>query len=598
MSFRPGRREAWLSAGVIFALAAAVRAVAAATLSFPVPEDTVYYAGVARNLVEGRGLVSDALWSYGTPPLQVPRAAFEVWLPLPTLLAAVPVWLAGAANWFRAAQVFSVVVSAIGAALAWRLGADVAAEMKLPVGRARTLAAGTGVVACLLGPLVVYGMLPNSTALFAALSLAACLLMTRIEARTPEGGRPGEGGRLSDRPAGGDRPFDRPGVCPSVRRVGLRLVRQFDRRLVCLGLLIGLAGLTRSEAVWLGLAWLVVAWRWTLTAAGDAGSPGARPSRLERLRLVAVPAAVAALVFAPWAVRDWLAFGSPLPGQTLANALSVNPTDIYAYQDQPTLANYLAQGPAALIGMRVTGILHNLVEVLIVPGFPVGFLGLLTLPRCARLYALRPLVVLAVITFLVTSLVFPVSTIWGTFLHAAGAIYVLLIVSFLVALDAFIAWIGRLRHWWRPVAWLGPTLATAVVVPLLFVSVVSLDRAADTTRARFEALPAALDRAGVPLAANAPVITDNPIWLAETAHVTALALPEESPQAVSALARRFGSKLLVVIPTDDGGEWPAILDGGGPGTQCFREVQLTDDSGNSPPRGSPLFQIRAFRIVC
>ncbi len=549
------RREAWLSAGAVFVLALAVRAVAAATVGFPVPEDTAYYAGVARNLVEGRGLVTDALWSYQTPPLEVPRAAFEVWMPLPTLIAAIPIWLAGAANWFRAAQVFSVVVSAIGAALAWRLGADVAAELKLPVGRARTLAVGTGVVASFLGPLVVFGALPDSTALFAALSLAACLLMTRIAASPPEGG-------------------------------------PFDRRLIALGFLIGFAGLTRSEAVWLGLAWLVAAWRWTF------GSTGERLSRLERLRLVAVPAAVAAVVFAPWAVRDWIVFGSPLPGQTLANALSVNATDIFAYRDQPTAAHYLAQGPAALLGMRVTGVLHNLVDVLIVPGFPIGFLGLLALPKCARLHALRPLVLLAVITFLVTGLVFPVSTTWGTFLHSAGAIYVLLIVSCLVALDAFIAWVGRLRHWWRPVAWLGPALATAVVVPLMFVSVISIDHQADGTRARYEALPAALDRAGVPLAANAPIITDNPIWLAETAHVTALALPEESPEAVLALARQFGSRLLIVLQTDGEREWPGILSGGGNATQCFRAVALTDGSGRPPAEGSPLSQIRAFRIVC
>jgi hypothetical protein len=549
------RRETWLSAGAVFALALAVRTVAAATVGFPVPEDTAYYAGVARNLVEGRGLVTDALWSYQTPPLEVPRAAFEVWMPLPTLIAAIPIWLAGAANWFRAAQVFSVVVSSIGAALAWRLGADVAAELKLPVGRARTLAVGTGVVASFLGPLVVFGALPDSTALFAALSLAACLLMTRIAASPSEGG-------------------------------------QFDRRLLALGLLIGFAGLTRSEAVWLGLAWLAVAWRWTF------GRTGERPSRLERLRLVAVPAAVAALVFAPWAVRDWVVFGSPLPGQTLANALSVNATDIFAYRDQPTVAHYLAQGPAALLGMRVTGVLHNLVDVLIVPGFPIGFLGLLALPKCARLHALRPLVLLAVITFLVTGLVFPVSTTWGTFLHSAGAIYVLLIVSCLVALDAFIAWIGRLRHWWRPVAWLGPALATAVVVPLMFVSVISIDHQADGTRARYEALPAALNRAGVPLAANAPIITDNPIWLAETTHVTALALPEESPEAVVALARQFGSRLLIVLQADGEREWPGILSGGGNATQCFREVALTDESGQPPAEGSPLSQIHAFRIVC
>jgi hypothetical protein len=571
------RREAWLSAGAVFALALAVRAVAAATLTFPVPEDTAYYAGIARNLVEGRGLVTDALWSYQTPPLEVPRAAFEVWLPLPTFLAAIPVWLAGAANWFRAAQAMSVVVSAAVAALAWRLGADVAAEMKLPVGRARTLAVGTGVVASFLGPLVVYGALPDSTALFAALSLAACLLMTRIAAR------PGLVLAADLRPTKARR------LAAALRPAAARM---FDRRLIGLGLLIGFAGLTRSEAAWLGLAWLIVAWRWTSTPAGE------RPSRRERLRLIAVPAIVAAIVFAPWAVRDWLVFGSPLPGQTLANAFSVNNTDIFAYQNQPTLANYLAQGPAALIGMRVNGILHNLLDVLVVPGFPIGLLGLLVLPKCARLHALRPLVVVAIVTFLVTGLVFPVSTTWGTFLHAAGAIYVLLTVSCLVALDAFIAGVGRLRHWWRPVAWLGPALATAVAIPLMFVSVDSLDRQATEVLNRYDALPAALDRAGVPLADNAPIITDNPIWLAETAQVTAIALPEESPDAVLALARHFGSRLLVVVQSDDEMEWPGILDGGGPGTQCFREVHLTDISVRPPEDGTPLSQVRVFRIVC
>ena len=117
-------------------------------------------ARVARNLVEGRGLVSDALWSYQTAPLQVPRAAFEVWQPLPSLLAAVPIAILGVTNWFRAAQVVSVVTGSLLAVLAWRLGADVATELALPPGRARTLAAGSGLVAGLLGPLVVYGALP------------------------------------------------------------------------------------------------------------------------------------------------------------------------------------------------------------------------------------------------------------------------------------------------------------------------------------------------------------------------------------------------------------------------------------------------------
>ena len=61
------RREAWLTALVVFAVALVVRIFAASITSFPKPEDTAYYVGVARNLVEGlqgvpsRGLVSDAL---------------------------------------------------------------------------------------------------------------------------------------------------------------------------------------------------------------------------------------------------------------------------------------------------------------------------------------------------------------------------------------------------------------------------------------------------------------------------------------------------------------------------------------------------------
>ena len=62
---------------------------------------------------------------------------------------------------------------------------------------------------------------------FAALALGACLLMSRI-ARDPGAGR--------------------------------GAVRTLDTRVVLLGLLIGLAALARNEAVWIGLAWAIVAW--------------------------------------------------------------------------------------------------------------------------------------------------------------------------------------------------------------------------------------------------------------------------------------------------------------------------------------------------
>jgi len=553
---RPGgtmsRREAWLSAAAVFAVALAVRVAAAAAVVFPIPEDTAYYAGVARNLVEGRGLISDALWSYQTQPLVVPRAAFEVWMPLPSLLAAVPMALVGTAHWFRAAQVVSVAAGSIVAVLAWRLGADVAAEMGLPPGRARTLGVGTGLVAAGLGPLVIYGALPDSTAVFAALSLAACLLMTR----------------LADRAAIAGANAGRIGWLP-----------------IALGLLLGLGALARSEAIWLALAWAAVAWFWT---------PG---SRRRRLRLIAAPAIVALLVVVPWAIRDWVAFGTPLPGQTVANALYLHSSDVFAYQDQPSLAGYLAQGPVALVGIHLVGIAHDLFAVLLIPAFPVGLIGLLALPWVGRRRALRPLTLAAALTFTVTSLVFPVATLSGTYLHAAGSTFVLLTVCCMVALDGLVARVRKIRGWTRPVAWLGPAFAVAAIAPLCVVAVASLAGQADEVRARYEALPAAMARAGVPLDGSSPVITDNPIWLAESARIPTLALPEESPDAVLDLARQFGARLLVVRSGTDG-EWPAILNQGGTAAKCFQEVPLTEKSGATPASASPLDSIHVFRIVC
>ena len=103
----------------------------------------------------------------------MPRAAFEVWLPLPSLLAAMPIALAGAA------ELVPGRAGRFGAGRRPRSRPWPGAwpptwprRLRLPVGRARTLAVGTGLVCRFLGPLVVYGVLPDSTALFAALALA------------------------------------------------------------------------------------------------------------------------------------------------------------------------------------------------------------------------------------------------------------------------------------------------------------------------------------------------------------------------------------------------------------------------------------------
>jgi hypothetical protein len=534
-----------LSIALVFGVSLVARIVASSIVVFPKPEDTAYYVAVAANILEGRGMVSDALWSYQTPPLQIPRAAFEVWLPLPTLLATLPMALLGST--FQAAQVSSILVGSIVPVLAWRLAADVAEERGLSRQRARTLALGAGLTAAVYLPLLLHSALPDSTMPFAALALGACLLMTRI-ARDPDG------------------------------------LRRLDARLVGLGALLGLAAWTRNEAAWLALIWVALVW----SLRG--------PSLRTKAVMVGLPGIVAFALFAPWAVRDWIVFGNPLPGQALANALSVQGSDVFAWSEEPTLARYLAVGPAALIEMRVGGILHNLLNVLLVPGAPLSVVGLVALPWFARSVALRPVVLLVAVTFLVTSLLFPVATTWGTFLHAAGPAHVLLIISALLGLDALLARIGVIRGWTKPVAWLGATLTVVGAVLFSIALLPSFGKGSRDTANTYIALADEMAKVGLPLDSLGPVITDFPIWLSETSGVPALALPNEPPAAILDLAAAFPGTRTLVIHGGPLGLWPSVLDAGGPGTECFDEVALGTPS--DPTLAAALGSTRVFRLVC
>ncbi len=572
------RRELWLSVALVGFVALVVRVAAASLVPFPIPEDTAYYYGVARNLVEGRGLVSDAVWNFqglGAPPFALPpRPAFEVWMPLPSLLSAIPMAIFGTG--YQVAQVVAVLVGTLIPILTWRLAWDVAAERGLSATRSRVLSIGAGLTAAVQLPLLVHSTLPDSTALFALFVLIGCLLMPRI-LRAPRAGTWRDAAR--------------------------------DPRLLGLGLAIGLAALTRNEAIWLAGTWFLivvlgarraVASPPAAAAAAASSSPstGRGPARwMPAIRLVAVPAVVAIAVFVPWAVRNALVLGSPLPSQTITNAFSVTGFDIFAFSDPPTLSRYLAAGAGRLVQMRVDGFGHNLVTVLLLPSFPVGLIGLVMLPWFGRGRALRPLLVVSLITFAFTTLVFPVATTWGTYLHAAGAAHVLLIISCLFALDALIVRIGRIRGWTRPVAWLGPALTIFGAALFSLVLLPGFGSQSRDVQERYRALPVQLAAAGLPpIAQMGTVITDFPIWWAEGLRAPALGLPDESPKSILALARAFpGTRYLIVNGTDHG-RWPAVLATDDPDAACFREVDIR--AGSDAAARAALADTRVFELVC
>ena len=214
-------------------------------------------------------------------------------------------------------------MGALLAPLAWLVARDTAERLELPERRARFVAFGVGLLTAIAGPFLLATAVPDSSLPFTVLGVAACVVMPLAVA--------------------GDR-----------------------RGLIALGVLLGLAYLTRLEAVWPGLAFVVLV---ALTRTGWR----------QVVARIAPVVGVAALVAAPWWLRNLTVFGSAFPGQVADNVFLTRNEQIYAYIDRPTLDGFLGQGLPQIAGNVATALWHDLVTVLIVPAAPIAVVGLLTL---------------------------------------------------------------------------------------------------------------------------------------------------------------------------------------------------------------------------
>ena len=203
-------------------------------LAFPTTEGSAYYVGVAANLVGGRAGQRRRL-ELRDATAGGPKPAFELWLPMSSLRlgrghGAARSRLLGCPGRHRSAG------RARGAAL---LGGGAPCRRHpgagLDAGRAVALAAG--LLACFAGPFVISAAMPDSYTPFMVFAMLAALLLPRALGAADDG-RPVDGRPQASRAAG-----------------------------VASGMALGLAYLSRQEAIWLGLVVLIlVAWSARRTA--------------------------------------------------------------------------------------------------------------------------------------------------------------------------------------------------------------------------------------------------------------------------------------------------------------------------------------------
>ena len=517
-----------LTAAALYCVGLVAQLTAAVIVNQPLSEGSSYYVAVARNLVEGHGLVINAMWSYATPPLVLPRPAFELWQPMASFVAAVPMSLMGTS--FDAAQIGFAFLGALLAPLAWLVARDAARQLALPERRAQSVTLGAGVLTAISAPLLLAGAAPDSTLPFAVAGVCACLLVPRA--------------------VGGSR-----------------------AALVGVGVALGVAYLTRMEAVWLGVAFVAAAYLATRS--------------IRRAAVLGASAAiVAALIAAPWWLRNLSVFGTPLPGQLADNAFLTRNEQIFAYLDRPTLGGFLAQGPATIAGNIGAAFWHNLVDVLVVPAGAIAAIGLLTVLIGLRRRGVRPVGALAVLlgagalTYVATSVLFPVATLWGTFEHAAGPLDVGLIVAAAIGADAFVARVREWRSWPRANAWLAPAGLALIGLPIAALALAGAAASANADAQRIHVFGADLSSQPVLTCAgcDGPYITDRPVWLSDATHHSAIALPDEPAASIAQLARDFHATYVVV--TQPRNDLPAALRA--PEAQaCFKELHLPGQPAQS-----------------
>lgn len=96
--------------GALMTLSLIVTILAALPVHRPTYMDADYYLLTAQRLVQGFGFSENILWNYLDDPAGLPHPSHVYWMPLPSILAAIGLWLFG--DSFRAAQLPFILLTA------------------------------------------------------------------------------------------------------------------------------------------------------------------------------------------------------------------------------------------------------------------------------------------------------------------------------------------------------------------------------------------------------------------------------------------------------------------------------------------------------
>ncbi len=490
----PARWIPW----ALVAMALGVRLLTASPLQQPGYTDAYYYAVGAEQLHAGQGFEEPFIWNYLDPPESVPHPGYAYWMPLTAILGWLGLALFG--DSFGALQAPFVLISAFLPLVTYAIAWDLTHKRKH--------AMLAGLLAVFPGFYTQVLVLPDSFAPF-ALAGSVCLWAA--------------GRGLRDR---------------NPLWFGLS------------GLTAGAGHLTRAD----GLLLLGVA----LAAAMAGLLPRAQPE-IERQPERWISLASAGLVLGgyliavgPWFWRNWLAFGSLLPGAGAKTIFLTSYDDMFAYGRPLTGQAYLAWGWKEILSSKLQALGLNLqrlwVENLLIFLLPFSALGLW---GARRERVLWPFFLYLPLLFIAMTFIFTFPGTRGGLFHSGGALLPVVFATAGPGLEAVLHWATRrLRGWHARTAW--RVFAIGMVGLAALVSALALGRAGVYTGAWNDRDKGYADILGwlkaedagksIVMVGNAPGFT----W---HTGLIAIAIPNEPLATILDVAGRYGARYLVLDGT-------------------------------------------------
>ncbi|MER3544615.1 MAG: hypothetical protein C4311_08415 [Chloroflexota bacterium] len=398
----------------LMALSLAVTLLAALPVHGPTYMDADYYLLTAQRLYRGFGFIENILWNYLDDPAGLPHPSHVYWMPLPSILAALGLWLFG--DSFRAAQFPFILLTAFLPLVSYRLSRALGGEQRH--------AWAAGLFTVFSGFYLVFWAMPDA---FAAYALAGSLSLIAL----------GQGW------AGRGR-----------------------RWFFLAGLGAGFGHLARADGLLLLLTGLgMIAWKSIHRRDAEEAQETRflRETRfLKCLRLggeqsfFTISAAGLVLllgyllVMAPWFYRNWVAAGAVLPGAGLQTLFLRDYDELFSYGLPLTLERYLDWGLGNILASKLWAARLNLMTF--VGPNNLIFLTPFTLIGLWRLRhepLMRPALVYGVLLYAAMTLAFTFPGVRGGLLHSSVALLPFFFAAAPVGLEATVRWVARRRRGWH-----------------------------------------------------------------------------------------------------------------------------------------------------